>query len=92
MILFENTDGGIKEFCNKRDAINHFITFPKAVATKYKGNGEAFIAFLDMIESVALKDVHLFEEYFLKRARILRTTSPIMLDSDNLKKPTKEYI
>lgn len=27
-ILFENTEEGIKEFCNKKDAIRHFIQFP----------------------------------------------------------------
>ena len=91
-ILFENIDGAIREFCNKRDAINHFISFPKEVARKYKGNGNAFVAYLDMVGSVAIKDVHLFEEYFLKKARVLRTTSPIMLDSDNLNAPTFENL
>ena len=43
-----------------------------------------------MVGSVAVKNVHLFEEYFIKKSRILRTTSPIMLDADNLNAPVQK--
>ena len=55
------------------------------MAKKYKGHGDVFIAFMDVLETIAIKNFHLFDEYCIKKARILRTTSPIMLDSDNLK-------
>lgn len=37
-----------------------------------------------MLEAIVKKDYHIFNDYIIKRGRILRTNASILLDSDAL--------
>ena len=37
-----------------------------------------------MLEAIVKKDYHLFNDYIIKKGRILRSTTSILLDSDSL--------
>ena len=99
-ILFENVEEGIREFCMVKEAQTHFTEFTKTVAKKervlrndetydyidsYKGYGQVFIAFIDMLSQIATTKYDLFNEFLIKKVKILRLITPILLDSDNLK-------
>jgi hypothetical protein len=72
----------------RKEMIDRIMQFLKAVsdsyATNYKGYGKCFVAFIDFIHAIAVKNFNLFYDQIIKKCKIINNMTSLMLDSDNL--------
>ena len=83
-ILFDESETSIKEFLDHKESISHMFSLPKFVQAQYKGHAELYCKFIDMLTAIVKKNYHIFNDYIIKKGRILRTNASILLDSDSL--------
>jgi hypothetical protein len=83
-MLFDESEDSIKEFLDHKESITHMFSLPKFVQAQYKGHAELYCKFIDMLEAIVKKNYHIFNDYIIKKGRILRTNASILLDSDSL--------